>query len=86
MSHKTDFTAAAVLLMGLSGCGPSMVDAPPKFITEWPSSRLMASPERLPDVAPGEELFKSNAQCSAAYVKETGKLVALQRWITVARK
>lgn len=86
MSHKTVLMALSVLFMGLSGCGPSLVDAPPKFITDWPPARYMATPKRLPDVAAGEQLFESNAQCSAAYVEETGKLVALQRWITVLKR
>lgn len=74
--------AAGVLLCG---CAETRAVAP-ALITDWPPARYMAHPETLPDVKPGEELFASNAQCSAAYVKETGKLVALQRWVTVARK
>ena len=70
----------------LAGCGPSMVAAPPSFIAEYPPAYTMAVPAKLPDVKVGEELFASNAQCSAAYVKETSKLVALQRWVTVLKK
>ncbi len=70
----------------LSACGPSMAEAPPKFITEYPPAWSMAQPVTLPAVKPGEELFASNAQCSAAYVKETGKLQALQRWVITLKK
>jgi len=70
----------------LNGCGPSMVAAPPSFISEWPPPHTMATPAKLPDVKEGEDLFDSTAQCSAAYVKETNKLVSLQRWVTVLKK
>ncbi len=82
MRHKHLIVAA--LLLG--GCAQNQVDAPPKFITEYPPARLMAMPEKLPEVRPGEELFTSNAQCSAAYVKESGKLIALQNWVTVLKR
>jgi hypothetical protein len=78
-------TRSLLFCLALAGCAPSYATSP-SLITDWPPARYMASPDKLPDVAPGEPLFASNAQCSAAYVKETGKLVALQRWIAVAKK
>lgn len=70
--------AAVALVAVLTGCSQNV--APVAANLEPPNPRLMVPPPVLPDVAPGAELFASNGQCSAEYVRETGKLVGLQRW------
>ena len=75
------FPLFALLLAGCSGVAPKASDLAP------PSARLMVAPKPLPDVAEGEDNYQSNAQCSAAYVKETGRIVGLQKYArTVTRK
>ena len=72
---------AALALAGCSSVAPKASDL------AGPSPRLMVAPKPLPDVAAGTDLYQSNSQCSAAYVRETGRLVGLQRYVrTVTKK
>lgn len=72
---------AALALAGCSSVSPKAEDL------AGPSMRLMAPPPQLPDVAENEDVYGSNVQCSGAYVRETGRLKALQRYVrTVTRK
>jgi hypothetical protein len=70
---------AVVIIAGLlTACG----NAPPPVAAqlEKPNPLLMVPPPALPAVPAGANLFISNSQCSAEYVRETGKLVGLQKY------
>ena len=72
---------AVAALAGCSSVNPKAEDL------AGPSMRLMAPPQPLPDVAENEDVYGSNVQCSGAYVRETGRLRALQRYVrTVTKK
>lgn len=75
---------AILAVLALAGCetvSPKASDLAP------PSKRLMVDPLPLPDVVEGRDLYADNASCSAAYVKETGRLRSLQRYVrTITRK
>ena len=74
----------SALFLPLAACGPGLT--PPAWELEPPAPRLMKAPAPLPAVTSGADLYPDNAQCSAAYVKETGKLVGLQLWATTVLK
>ncbi len=72
---------AALALAGCESVNPKASDL------ALPNARLMAAPKPLPDVKEGDDLLGANAQCSAAYVRETGRLRSLQTYAkTVTRK
>ena len=72
---------SALLLAACGTVAPKASDLAP------PSPRLMVSPKPLPDVAPGQDLYQNNAQCSADYARETNRLRGLQGYVrTVTKK
>lgn len=74
-------TGLVLMCTACAGVNPPAADLQP------PSARLLEPPKPLPDVAKGSELYDSVAQCSAAYVRETGRLRSLQGWVgTVLKK
>ena len=82
---KSVITAAAAVFVLLGGCAQSVT--PPVAQLRGPNAALLVPPEPLPEVAAGNDGFKSDAQCSAAYVEESGKLRSLQGWTrTVLKK
>ena len=72
---------AALLLAACESVNPKAADLAP------PSARLMTTPKPLPDVKEGADLYAENTRCSAEYVRETGRLQSLQRYVrTVTKK
>ncbi len=70
----------ALVLMVLVAVGCAS-PAPPDFSQiRKPRAALMAAPEALPEVVAHTDAYQSDANCSAQYVKETGKLRALQQY------
>ncbi len=69
-----------ILLAGCAGVAPAASDLAP------PSPRLMAAPTPLSEVKAGDDNYNGNTQCSAAYVRETGRLRSLQRYVTTVLK
>jgi len=73
------FLASLLLLAGCAN-GPGV--APPAPQLAKPAAHLMVAPVALAEVEPNStDLFDDDTVCSAAYVKETGKLVGLQRYV-----
>jgi hypothetical protein len=70
--------AVAVLSMGLYGC--STVVQPDTSQLSRPPRGSMTPPEPLPAVATGGDSFRSDSQCSAAYVDVSRRLTSLQGW------
>lgn len=65
----------------LAGCANAPGVAPPAPQLAKPAAHLMVTPPALAEVEPNAtDIFDDDTVCSAAYVKETGKLVGLQRW------
>jgi hypothetical protein len=74
-------TCPALVFTACTGVVPAASDLQP------PWARVMKAPEVLPDVPKGQDLYQSDTRCSAAYVRETGKLRSLQGWArTVLKK
>ena len=68
-----------------AGCGPSV--GPMAADLQPPRAALMVSPKALPDVPKGDDLVQAGNQCSAEYVRESGKLRSLQGYVrTVLKK
>jgi hypothetical protein len=75
---------AAGAMLALAGCAqtpfPKAEDLQP------PAARLMTPPKALPAVKEKDDLYASAYQCSAAYVKETGRLKSLQSYVATVLK
>ena len=68
-----------------AGCAPGV--NPVAADLSPPRAALMVAPKQLAEVKAGEDNFQSNAQCSAEYVRESGKLKSLQNYVrTVLKK
>ena len=72
------------LTLAVAGCAPG-VNAPAAQIAK-PRAELMVPPPNLPELAEGDDLFKSDGTCSAGYVLETGKLKGLQTYVRTIQK
>lgn len=71
----------ALVLMVLVAVGCAGQAPGPDFSQiRKPRAALMAAPEPLPEVVQHTDAYQSDANCSAQYVKETGKLRALQQY------
>jgi hypothetical protein len=71
--------AIFVLVFALGGCAGA-APGPDFSQIRKPRAALMAAPEPLPKVVEHTDAYQSDANCSAQYVKETGKLRALQAY------
>jgi len=75
-------SAALLIAAILAGCGgppapPSTLRNAPKWCT--------ASPQKLPQLLPGEDLVEKHAQLRRQYTSEASKLRCTQRYIRTAR-
>ena len=78
-------TLAFLYLLLQAGCAPSV--NPVAADLSPPRAALMVVPKALSEVKAGEDNYQSNAQCSAEYVRESGKLKSLQTYVrTVLKK
>ena len=78
-------TLAFLYLLLQAGCAPGV--NPVASDLAPPRAALMVAPKQLAAVKAGEDNFQSNAQCSAEFVRETGKLRSLQSYVrTVLKK
>ena len=85
MQPLISLTVLYTLCILLSGCGPSV--GPMAADLQPPRAALMVTPKALPDVPKVDDLVQAGNQCSAEYVRETGRLKSLQSYVrTVLKK
>lgn len=73
-------------LVTLAGCATTP-PAPPSEQIAPPRADLLVPPKQLPALPAKADMYADNAQCSAAYVKESGKLKSLQTYVkTILKK
>lgn len=73
-SRKLSIALAAIL----AGCGGP--PAPPSTLRD-PPARCMNSPQKLPQLLPGENLVDKHADLRRRYTNETSKTQCLQRYV-----
>ena len=72
---------ASVIL--LSGCSTTPT---PSWQIDPPRAALMRSPEPLPDVREGDDLYQAHASLRAQYAREATKASSLQRYVRIILK
>jgi hypothetical protein len=86
MVEVVRYLLIAALLIGiaviLAGCGG--VQAPPSTLAN-PPSWCLSSPQRLPQLLPGENLVEKHAQLRRQYSAEASKTRCLQRYVKTVK-
>jgi len=78
---------ALVLLPAIvfGGCATTPPPVPPQNLAK-PNSRLMATPEPLPEMKPGDSIYTDSAVCRAKYGELSSQVVGLQNWSSVVTR
>jgi len=76
------FILIAPIAAILAACGGP--PAPPSALRDAPKW-CMASPQKLPQLLPGENLVEKHARLRRQYTSETSKTQCLQRYVRTAK-